>query len=154
MRPPRRRIPRAEIATVAVAAIVATGWWMGTAAVSAAASRRSTWGQILILGAEKGGLHPSPSRVELYDPASGRFAAHAAQMDQDRTNATATVIPVGPNAGKVLVAGGWNIRGPLASTQLYDPATDRFTRGPDMSDERNNHTATVIASGPAHARFS
>jgi len=115
---------------------------MGSAAISAAASKRSTWGQILIIGDEEEGRHPSRSMAELYDPASGRFAAHLPLMDHGRYEATATVIRVGSNAGKVLVAGGsgsWeygkhtgNGIVPLASTELYDPATNTFAPGPAM----------------------
>ena len=102
---------------------------MGWAAVSAALSKRSTWGQILIVGGEEEGRHPSRFVAELYDPLLNRFAPSPPVMNEGRTEATATVITVGPNAGKVLVAGGFN-ESPFASTQLYDPATNTFARGP------------------------
>lgn len=70
-------------------------------------------------------------------------------MHKGRTGATATVIPIGPNAGEILIAGGFNAkRGPLASSELYDPATNRFTPGPNLSDDAVDRTATVIGSGP------
>jgi len=148
MGPSRRRKPCAAIAAAAVAAIVAAGWWMGAAAVSAAATKRPTWGQILILGTQSEGRHPFRFSAQLYDPASGRFAAHPALTKHERVDETATVIEVGVNAGKVLIAGGDDEEGSLFSTQLYDPATNRFTRGPNMSDNRGSHTATAITSGP------
>jgi hypothetical protein len=153
MVPPRRKIRSAGFAAAAVAAIVVAGWLMGATAISAAASKPSTWGQILIVGDQKRGRHPSRFVAELYDPASGRFAAHPALMSHERVEETATVIPVGFNASKVLVAGGYGAGGPLASTELYDPATDRFIRGPNMSETRNTHTATVITSGPEAGRI-
>ncbi len=152
MRPLRREGRYAGIGAAVIAATVATGWCMGSAAVSAAASKRPTWGQILIVGNEEEGRHPTRFVAALYDPVSNRFAPSPPVMNEGRTEATATVITVGPNAGKVLVAGGYN-ESPFASTELYDPATDTFTRGPDMSDERSAHTATVITSGPGAGRI-
>jgi len=137
----------AVIAAAVIAATVATGSWMGWAAVSAAPSKRSTWGQILIFGGEEEGRRPTRFVAELYDPVSNRFAPLPPVMNEGRNDATATVITVGPNAGKVLVAGGFN-ESPFASTELYDPATDTFTQGPDMRDARSSHTATVITLGP------
>src|SRR5258708_26426521 len=61
---------------------------------------------------------------------------------------TATAIASGPNAGKILLAGGLNSKGPMASTELYDPAANKFALGPDMTFARDHHTATAIVSGP------
>lgn len=70
-------------------------------------------------------------------------------MDQDRTNATATVIPVGPNAGKILIAGGGDVNhDSLSSTELYDPVANAFAPGPAMHWRRSEHIAIAIASGP------
>ncbi|MBF6558935.1 MAG: hypothetical protein IVW56_01500 [Candidatus Binataceae bacterium] len=106
----------------------------------------------MIFGDDHVGSHPIRFVAELFDPASNRFAPSPPVMNEGRTRATATVITLGPNAGKILVAGGYS-ESPFASTELYDPATDTFSRGPDMSDERNSHTATVIASGPGAGRI-
>ncbi len=106
-----------------------------------AQQRQSTWGQILIAD--------GPS-VDLYDPASNRFAPKpATPRMKERTRATATVLVTGPNAGKVLVAGGDNGNHvPRASTELYDPATNTVVNGPAMKIPRSGHTATAIFSGP------
>jgi hypothetical protein len=84
--------------------------------------------------------------AELYAPASNRFAADTPMMNEGRIEATATLILFASSAGKVLVAAGL-AGSPASSTELYDPATDTFSAGPEMSDERGSHTATVIASG-------
>src|SRR6185503_13525661 len=55
--------------------------------------------------------------------------------------------------GRVLIAGGCAIqsceRGPMsAATELFDPATSRFSEGPRMTAERNGgHTATRLRDG-------
>lgn len=56
---------------------------------------------------------------------------------------------MGPNAGKILIAGGaQNNRTTLASTELYDPITNAFEPGPTMLTARTQHIAMVIKSGP------
>ena len=124
--------------------IAAALWGWLPARTARGASKPATWGQILIIGVEWTGH----SAVEIFDPATSRFAPHPPSMHRGRTGATATVIVVGREAGKVLVAGGFNARyGPLASTELYDPADDRFTRGPEMTTDRDYAPAIVVPSG-------
>jgi hypothetical protein len=105
---------------------------------------KSTWGQILIADG------PSDSRVDLYDPASNRFAPEiATPRMKHRTRATGTLLITGPNAGKVLLVGGDNTNDiPRASTELYDPATNTVVDGPAMKFARSGHTATAIPIGP------
>lgn len=114
----------------------------------AKATDRATWGQILMVG-EETEHHTSRHVAELYDPLSNSFAARPPVIHQGRGGATTSVIPAGRSAGKVLVAGGFTDgSGPLASTELYDPATNSFADGPQMNTDRDDHTATAIAAGP------
>ncbi|MGH7814097.1 MAG: Kelch repeat-containing protein [Candidatus Binataceae bacterium] len=142
-----------SIAIVAIAAAVmaTTGWQAGLAKAGAvkAASKRSTWGRLLFIGDEEEAGAPSKFVAELYDPASNRFAVTPA-MDRERAGAAASVITTGPNAGKVLIAGGVNFAdGPLNSAELYDPATDAFIRGPNMTEAHDDSgPAAAIPSGP------
>ena len=77
-------------------------------------------------------------------------------MNAGRWGHTATVITAGSEAGKILLVGGWlENRGeklvPLASTELYDPATNTFappSATATMQTARGDHTATIISSGP------
>jgi hypothetical protein len=109
-----------------------------------AQQRHPTWGQILIADG------PSDSRVDLYDPASNRFAPEiATPRMKKRTRATGTLLVSGPNAGKVLLVGGDNSNDiSRASTELYDPATNTVVDGPAMKFARTGHTATTIPTGP------
>ena len=59
-----------------------------------------------------------------------------------------SVIPSGPQAGWILVAGGpGDDYETLASTGLYDPITNRFMAGPKMHSPRTWHSAIAVASG-------
>jgi len=109
-------------------------------------------GRILIAGGDsKGGFQPLAT-TELFDPVTNRFMP-GPSMKTARESHTATVLSSGPNAGKILIAGGVNLQygdqnGVLASTELYDPERNAFAPGPSMNWARRDHTATVIESGP------
>jgi hypothetical protein len=52
-------------------------------------------------------------------------------------------------SGEVLVTGGYDLsaNAELASTELYDPATETWHTAASMRDARINHTATLLADG-------
>lgn len=77
--------------------------------------------------------------------AQGGHVAPAGTLSTPRSHHTATVLA----DGRVLVAGG---RGQaatetLASTELYDPATNGWRPGPPMTTARAGHTATALLDG-------
>ena len=106
-------------------------------------------GKILLAGGEDRNYGMiSLASTELFDPLANKFAV-GPTMDDARYAHTATAIPSGPNAGRILLAGGDNTAyGALNSTELYDPASNKFAVGPKMNAARVGHTATVIATGP------
>lgn len=133
----------------------ATGTWAPGAPMAAArshhAAARLADGSVLVTG---GCLVPTDllsctgsATGELYDPALGAFLP-VGPMNETRLLHTGTVLPSGPAAGKVLVAGGRSAgAGALASAELYDPATRTFAGTGALQLGRAGHTATVLPDG-------
>jgi hypothetical protein len=102
-------------------------------------------GQVLIAGGET-------ATAELFNPSTGTFTA-TGSMTISRTGHSATLLP----DGRVLIAGGVQDFGPgtvpiplgpgVASAELYDPVSGKFTSTGDMSEGRAGHTATLLANG-------
>lgn len=82
--------------------------------------------------------------AELYDPATRSFSA-TSPLYTDRHYHTATLLP----NGKVLLAGGHSYSGgDLATAELYDPGSGKFTPVTGtMSMPRAWHTATLLPNG-------
>lgn len=104
-------------------------------------------GMVLVAGGDSPTLPtPTLASAELYDPASGTFAA-TGSMTTTRHAHTATLL----NNGEVLIAGGDS--GPAASTtylasaELYNPASGTFTPTGTMSIAHADHTATLLNNG-------
>ncbi len=75
--------------------------------------------------------------------ARGTVQATTGSMAAPRSEHTATFL----GTGKVLVAGGTNAGGRLATAELFDPATGAFTAAAPMPEARNGHTATLLPNG-------
>ena len=69
--------------------------------------------------------------------------ASVSPMLQPRANAACVAMA----DGKIVVFGGSDSKGPLASAELYDPATDQWTPAGDMAVARSGHTATTSPWG-------
>lgn len=123
--------------------------WTATGAMrsmrSNYAATRLRDGRILV----EGGIstnHTAPTAsAEMYDPATGRWTP-AGSMSTPRQFQTATLLPT----GQVLVTGGcsdYSCTSVLASADLYDPETNRWTATTSMGSPRTYHTATLLPNG-------
>jgi hypothetical protein len=104
-------------------------------------------GLALVLGGGNMG-DPDDSAAELYNPANGTFHKTGA-MVMPRWGFTTTLLV----DGRVLVAGGDgrccspNPYAPVASAELYDPATGTFSLTGPMGIARAEFTATLLLTG-------
>jgi hypothetical protein len=104
-------------------------------------------GKVLLIGGK--GADGELATADLYDPATETFAATTGNMSTERAYHTATLL----GDGTVLVSGGLNLAGdtngtPVASAEIYDPATASFTLlAASMSTGRFFHTATLLGNG-------
>jgi large repetitive protein len=89
-------------------------------------------GKVLVVGGDDSGS------CELYDPASGTWAA-TGSLIVPRSAHTATLLLT----GKVLVAGGSSV----STTELFDPATGTWSATGSLAQGRWFHTATLLADG-------
>ncbi len=60
-----------------------------------------------------------------------------------RTDHTATLL----SDGRVLIVGGQDHRGPVATAEIYDPATVRFTATGSLNVARSRHGAALLPNG-------
>jgi len=85
--------------------------------------------------------------AELFDPLHGSFTP-TGRMTSPRNLASATLL----QSGQVLITGGevyTPLRVLLATAELYDPATRRFTVVGEMTKPRSRHIATSLPDGRA-----
>jgi hypothetical protein len=117
-------------------------------------------GKILIAGGDWRLNEPLFS-TELYDPLTNRFVP-GPKMHSCRTGHIAITMASGPNAGNILIAGGHGdglqcgkdrgfMTDPLATTELYNPASDTFTAGPLINGAPGDTVTLQLLSAPAAA---
>jgi len=97
-------------------------------------------GRVLVAGGSgaNGSPYAATNTAELYDPATGTFAA-TGNMTTARAGHSATRLP----DGRVLIAGGY----PGRNAEIYDPSTGTFILTGSMTTDRQWHTATLLNNG-------
>jgi hypothetical protein len=103
-------------------------------------------GRVLVAGGMSNGDFPNPeieASAEIYNPTTGRFTA-TGSMSASRWKQGAALL----RDGKVLVVGGQtgvSTDNRLSSTEIYDPGTGKFARGPEMLVKRFKLHDGVVA---------
>jgi N-acetylneuraminic acid mutarotase len=83
------------------------------------------------------------SAAEEFDPTKPVVSSTATLSPGSCQNCTTTVL----STGKVLVAGGLNGSGPVATAELYDPVTGNWSSTGSMVHARAFHTAALLPTG-------
>ncbi len=103
-------------------------------------------GKVLIAGGTDISGYGDYSSVELYDPLTGTWS-YTGRLNFARRNPTLTLL----NDGRVLIAGGSSglpFGGRfLDSSEIYDPATGRWSLGGRLKVAREGHTAVRLTDG-------
>jgi hypothetical protein len=107
-------------------------------------------GRVLIVGGqaseEIAGSDSGPfASAAVYDPRAGTFSA-TGSMSSPRFGQSATLL----SDGRVLIVGGTSKEDELsflASAEVYDPATGRFSPTGSLATGRSYHTATLLQNG-------
>lgn len=108
-------------------------------------------GRALVAGGDVGIEVSSIATAEIYDPAEpdpARAWRETSPMAEARTQHTATLLP----DGRVLVAGGsrhheQGLDDALSSAEIYDPASETWSKAQPMHVRRAGHTATLLQNG-------
>ncbi len=110
-------------------------------------------GRVLITGGQSSGALGSAEAFNAqtvvvfkpaYDPEAGTFTVLPNSLITPRWDHTATVLA----DGRILLTGGQNQTGVLASAEIFDPATETFTAlASTLTTPRAGHTATLLPDG-------
>jgi hypothetical protein len=95
---------------------------------------------------------------DIYDPTTNTWSADTKKrLNHRRFLPTAVLFKKGPNKGKVLVVGGFDmvtipgkpepVFRELASCELYDPANDVWDNATSLNYPRGSHTLTLLDDG-------
>jgi N-acetylneuraminic acid mutarotase len=128
----------------------ATGAWTTTGSMNTARYQHTATllqnGQVLVAAGYNQNISlPFLTSAELYNPSTGAWTT-TGSLHTARLYDTMTLLP----NSQVLVTGGYNTTSTiniLASAELYNPATGRWTLTKSMHTARTGHAAVLLASG-------
>ena len=103
-------------------------------------------GRVLVTGDRSLDFRAVTGKAETYDPDAGTWSS-TEDMSKASIGHTLTLLP----DGRVLAAGGvhpTNIHyGVYSTTEIFDPVTNSWSPGPELSEPRIHHSATLLPDG-------
>ena len=128
----------------------ATDTWTPTEDMSAERGRPNAMvladGRVLVTGHRRLDFRATTGRVDIYDPDTDTWTA-ADELSQPSDGHSLTLLP----DGTVLAAGGENpvVRSSsyYSTTEIFDPSTNSWSPGPELSEPRAYHSATLLPDG-------
>ncbi|HLJ56612.1 MAG TPA: kelch repeat-containing protein [Chthonomonadaceae bacterium] len=102
-------------------------------------------GRVLITGGYSSVQGKTLATAEIFAPDTNTFTLLESTMGDGRMDHTATLLA----DGRVLIAGGWSStrNSTVASADIFDPSTNRFTPAAPLPTSRHEHTATLLPDG-------
>ncbi|MGZ3451015.1 MAG: Kelch repeat-containing protein [Polyangiales bacterium] len=111
---------------------------------------------VLVGGGPGAGSGTTWSTIEVYDIGTGTFS-NVTPLSQTRAFHVAALLTTGPNAGKILIAGGRGIGGTytwMSTAELLDPTTWTSTPTANaMSIQRSDATISLVTKGPNAGKY-
>jgi hypothetical protein len=108
-------------------------------------------GKVLVVGGFDG--TSALASAEIFDPTSGTWTTTTSTLASARFLHTATLLAntacITAQNCQVLVAGGLNANGDVASAELFDPGTNTWSSTGSLGIARFGHIATLMTSGSA-----
>src|SRR5436309_4481543 len=108
-------------------------------------------GRVLIVGGL--GANGALDSVEVYDRTNKQFfavgdPAAPTKLTHARAAHSASLVQLGDSTYRVIIAGGIDAQSqPLASIEIFEPATGTIVATDNLTTPRRSHTATVLADG-------
>ena len=103
-------------------------------------------GRVLVTGDRLLDIQTLTGKAEVYDPVAGTWTP-TKDLSKPRVDHSLTLLP----DGRVLAAGGVHPVGLDSSinstTEIFDPATNSWSPGPELSEPRKHHSATLLPDG-------
>ncbi len=103
-------------------------------------------GRVLVTGDRFLDIQALTGKAEVYDPDTGTWTP-TEDLSKPIVDHSLTLLP----DGRVLAAGGahpLNINhGDYTTTEIFDPATNSWSPGPELSHPRAHHSATLLPDG-------
>ncbi len=103
-------------------------------------------GRVLVTGDRFYDIRAVTGKAETYDPDTGAWTS-AEDMSKASVGHTLTLLP----DGRVLAAGGMHPTnrhyGAYSMTEIFDPDSNSWSPGPELSEPRIHHSATLMPDG-------